>query len=54
MIHPPRSSSVGDGSYMGWGSGVVHSWAYIEGGYEPILVAELTYIGHDDDLYSFV
>ena len=45
---------MGDVSYMGWGSGgggiliSAGEWC------EPILVAVLTYIGHDGDLYSFV
>ena len=45
---------MGDGSYMGSGSGGGADVLSVGEWCEPILVAELTYIGHDGDLYSFV
>ena len=53
MTHPLRRSSVGDVSDMGaeWSGGI---WLSAGERCEPILVAGLTYIGHDGDLYSFV
>ena len=54
MTHPPRSSSVGDVPYMGWGRGEGGVLLSVGERCEPILVAGLTYIGHDGDLYSFV
>lgn len=45
MTHPPRSFSVGDVSYMGWGSGGGADVLSAGERCEPILVAGLTYIG---------